>query len=456
VPDLVMRRPASTKQPMITTWFIIAGLMLILMGLVGSVIERLPLSTGLLYLVIGYALGPSFANLLVVDPLAHSVALERVFEIAVLISLFTLGLKLRLPFPDPLWRIPLRLATVSMFATVAGIAALAVALFDLPLAAAILLGGILAPTDPVLASDVQIKRLDDRDRVRFGLTAEGGMNDGTAFPIVFLGLGLLGLRDTGPFLLRWFGVDLLWGVCGGLAIGWLCGLVVGRLVVFLRRTTNEPIGLEEFLILGLVALSYGVALLTHALGFLAVLAAGLAVRHIERHETARVDSAPRHARREVAEQTEPARAVARGLLTFNERFERIAELVAVLLLGGLLSAGYYSWEGVWLAALVLLLVRPLSVLLGLLGVRTGLRRVALLGWFGIRGVGSLYYLMFVIGHGLPAALVERLLPLVLTVVAVSIVIHGISATPLMNLYVGVHARGTRLSEDKVRGDGEAG
>lgn len=441
---------------MITTWFIIAGLMLILMGLVGSVIERLPLSTGLLYLVIGFALGPSFAGLLVIDPIARTATLERVFEIAVLISLFTLGLKLRLPFADPLWRIPLRLATVSMFATVAGIAALGVAVFDLPVAAAILLGGILAPTDPVLASDVQIKRLDDRDRVRFGLTAEGGMNDGTAFPIVFLGLGLLGLHDTGPFLLRWFGVDLLWGVCGGLAIGWLCGLVVGRLVVFLRRTTNEPIGLEEFLILGLVALSYGVALLTHALGFLAVLAAGLAVRHIERHETARLDSAPRHARREVADQTEPARAVAKGLLTFNERFERIAELVAVLLLGGLLSAGYYSLEAVWLAALVLLVVRPLSVLLGLLGVRTGLRRMALLGWFGIRGVGSLYYLMFAIGHGLPAALVERMLPLVLTVVAVSIVIHGISATPLMNLYVGVHARGTRRPADKDRGDGAAG
>jgi sodium/hydrogen antiporter len=428
----------------ITAWFIIVGLMLILMGLIGSVIDRLPLSTGLLYLLIGFVLGPAVADLIVIDPLRQAAALERVFEIAVLISLFTLGLKLRLPFSDPLWRIPLRLATVSMLATVAGIAALAIALFDLPIGAAILLGGILAPTDPVLASDVQMKRLDDRDSVRFGLTAEGGINDGSAFPFVFLGLGLLGLRETGPFLLQWLSLDLLWAVTGGLTIGWLCGLLVGRLVVFLRRTTHEPIGLEEFLILGLVALSYGIALLAHTLGFLAVLAAGLAVRRIERHETARVERAPAHARERAAAHAEPARAMAKGLLTFNERFERIAELVAVLLLGGLLSAGYFAIEGVWLAALVLVGVRPLSVVIGLLGAGVSLRRLALMGWFGIRGVGSLYYIMFAVVHGLSPALVERLLPLVLTVVAVSVVIHGISATPLMNVYTGVR-RGARTA-----------
>jgi NhaP-type Na+/H+ or K+/H+ antiporter len=434
---------------MITAWFIIAGFMLILMGLIGSVIDRLPLSTGLLYLAIGVVLGPAVANLLVLDPLVHAEALERVFEIAVLISLFTLGLKLRLPLTDALWRIPVRLATVSMVLTVAGIAAIGVALFDLPLGAAILLGAILAPTDPVLASDVQLKKLDDRDSVRFGLTAEGGMNDGSAFPFVFLGLGLLGLRETGPFLLRWLSLDLVWAVAGGLAIGGVCGLGVGRLVVFLRRRTNEPIGLEEFLILGLVSLSYGLALLTHALGFLAVLAAGLAVRRIERHETAQIERAPEHAKEEVAAQTEPARAVAKGLLTFNERFERIAELVAVLLLGALLSSGYFALEGVWLAALVLLVVRPLAVVIGLAGVRTTGRRLALMGWFGIRGVGSLYYMTFAIAAGLSVPLVERLLPLVLTVVAVSIVVHGISATPLMNVHTRFHER--RRGQGKRRG-----
>jgi NhaP-type Na+/H+ or K+/H+ antiporter len=173
------------------------------------------------------------------------------------------------------------------------------------------------------------------------------------------------------------------------------------------------------------------------------------VRRIERHETAQIEHAPEHAKQEVAAQTEPARAVAKGLLTFNERFERIAELVAVLLLGALLSSGYFALQGVWLAALVLLVVRPLAVLIGLAGERTTGRRLALMGWFGIRGVGSLYYMTFAIVAGLSVPLVERLLPLVLTVVAVSIVVHGISATPLMNLHSRFHER--RRVQGKRRG-----
>jgi NhaP-type Na+/H+ or K+/H+ antiporter len=417
-----------------TAWFLVAGLLLILMGLVGSVIDRLPLSTGLLYLAIGYGLGPAGLGMLRIDPVRDAPVLERVFEIAVLMSLFTLGLKLRLPLTDPLWRIPLRLATLSMLVTIAGVAACAVALFGLPPAAAVLLAAILAPTDPVLASDVQIKKLDDRDRVRFGVTAEGGMNDGTAFPFVFLGLGLLGLRETGPWLLHWAALDLLWAVGGGLAIGAACGLVVGRLVVFLRRAVHEPIGLEEFLILGLVALSYGAALAAQTLGFLAVLAAGLAVRGIERGKTERATGTHAAADRTVRASARAAREVAHGLLSFNERFERIAELVAVLLLGALMSAGHFDPHALWLALLLFVVVRPVSVLIGLVGVPVPRRQRRFMGWFGIRGVGSLYYLVFAANHGVDAPLVERLTTIVLTVVAASIVVHGISATPLMERY----------------------
>jgi len=419
---------------MLTIWFVIVGALLILAGLVGSVTDRLPLTPGLIYLLLGVALGPAGAGVLEIDPLRDVGVLERVFEVAVLISLFTLGLKLRLPFSDPLWRIPVRLAVLSMLVTIAAIAAGGVYLLGLPLGAAVLLGAMLAPTDPVLASDVQIKHLHERDRVRFGLTAEGAMNDGTAFPFVFLGLGLLGLREMGPFFLRWASVDLLWGVAGGLGIGWLCGIAVARLVVYLRQRTNEPIGLVEFLLLGLVAMSYGLALLAQALGFLAVLAAGLAVRRIELMETHRAERASPQATAYVTSQTEPARTMARSLLGLNEQLERVAELVAVVLLGALLSSGHFSLDGLALALLVLLIVRPASVLLGLLGGYSSGRQLALMSWFGIRGVGSLYYLTFAIASGLATPLAERLLPLVLTVVAVSIVVHGISATPLMDLY----------------------
>ena len=419
---------------MLNLWFVIVGALLILMGLVGSVTDRLPLTPALIYLLLGVVLGPAGIGVLQIEPVRDAELLEHVFEVAVLISLFTVGLKLRLPFSDPLWRIAVRLAVLSMLFTIVMVAAGGVYLFGLPLGVAVLLGAILAPTDPVLASDVQVKHLDERDRVRFGLTAEGGMNDGTAFPFVFLGLGLLGLRETGPFFLQWAAVDLVWAAAAGLCIGWVCGIAVARLVSWLRKKMQEPIGLTEFLILGLIALSYGLALLAQALGFLAVLAAGLAVRRIEVVETRRAERTSPSTNAEVSSQKAPAGTVARSLLALNQQLERMAELVAVLLLGSLLSAGYFSVEGLALALAVLLVVRPVSVLLGLVGLRSSPRQLALISWFGIRGVGSLYYLAFVISSGLAAPLAQRLLPLVVSVVAVSIVVHGISATPLMDLY----------------------
>ena len=145
----------------------------------------------------GVGIGPWGLGLITLNPLDDAVLLERVAEIAVLISLFTVGLKLDLPLRDARWRIPLQLATVSMLRTVAAITAAGIWRLKLPLGGAVLLGGILAPTDPVLASDVQVADRQDRHRLRFGLTGEGGMNDGTAFPVVMLGLGLLSLHNLG-------------------------------------------------------------------------------------------------------------------------------------------------------------------------------------------------------------------------------------------------------------------
>ena len=154
---------------------------------------------------------------------------------------------------DGRWLLPLRLALVSMLVTVALIAGAGVVWLGLPLGAAILLGGILAPTDPVLASDVQVAEPNDRDRLRFALTGEAGLNDGTAFPFVLLGLGLLGLHHLGHSLWRWLAVDVLWGVGIGIGIGALlgsCGRQASSL--YLRRTHKEAVGLDNFLALGLI------------------------------------------------------------------------------------------------------------------------------------------------------------------------------------------------------------
>src|SRR5512139_200331 len=271
----------------VALWSLIVGVLLTTMALAGSHLRRLPLSTGMLYLGVGVGLGPLGWSLLTPHPLQHAQLLERAAEIAVLISLFAVGLKLGMPLSDKRWRLPLRLASVSMIVTICCVTVLGVTLLSLPLGAAILLGAITAPTDPVLASDVQVVEASDRDRLRFSLSAEGGLNDGAAFPFVMLGLGLLGLHDLGAAGGRWLALDVVWAILGGLAIGASLGLLIGRLVLYLRTQHRLSVGLDEFLALGLIALAYGIALLCHAYGFLAVLSAGVALQRTQRDVTAR-------------------------------------------------------------------------------------------------------------------------------------------------------------------------
>jgi NhaP-type Na+/H+ or K+/H+ antiporter len=381
------------------------------------------------------------------------VLLEHLTEIVVLVSLFTAGLKLSPGLTDRSWLLPLRLALTSMVITVAAIAALGYWLLGLPLGAAILLGAILAPTDPVLASDVQVTEPGDRDRLRFALTGEGGLNDGTAFPFVMLGLGLLGLHELGAGGWRWVAVDVLWATGAGLAVGTLLGVVVGRLVLYLRRQHSEDVGLDDFLALGLIGVSYGVAVLLHAYGFLAVFAAGVALRHLEQSRLGQPSTAASTSVTEAAltpaktlveiatsdDKGQPAK-MSQGLLSFNEQLDRIGEVAIVITIGTLLWAVEWDYARWWFVAVLLLLVRPAAVGLGLVGSGSLGHQRWLIGWFGIRGVGSLYYLMYAINKGLDRELADTLTALTLSVVVTSVVVHGVSVTPLMAAYESRRAK----------------
>lgn len=423
-------------------WALVIGVLLILMALSSSLLKRLPVSTGMLYLAAGYGLGPAEWGLMAPHPLEDSVSLERMAEITVLISLFATGLKLGLPLSHSHWRLPVRLAFVSMVLTVALIATVGMFGFGLSIGAAVLLGAILAPTDPVLASDVQVEDVHDRDRLRFSLTGEGSLNDGAAFPFVMLGLGLLGLHDLGAAGWRWFAVDLCWAIAGGLLIGGALGALIGKLVVYLRTRHKEAVGLDEFLAMGLIALTYGVAQLSHAYGFLAVFAAGLALQRVKTPSAANslpildaVSLQDRQAGEELATDTDHASAYMRQAVQgFNEQLERIAELTTVLAVGAMLPTIQVPAGAGWFLPVLFLVLRPVSVELGLLGSPVSHKQRALISWFGIRGIGSIYYLMYAVNHGLPRSLAESFIAITLATVAVSIVLHGLSVTPLMRRY----------------------
>jgi NhaP-type Na+/H+ or K+/H+ antiporter len=424
-----------------TYWMLVIGALLVLMAMSGSILKRLPLSTSLLYLVAGYWIGPGGINLLAVDARADAAFIERGAEIAVLISLFASGLKLKVSPRNAYWRLSVRLAFGSMFVTVGLLAVAAMWGLALPLGAAILLGAMLAPTDPVLASDVQLQQPGDRDRVRFCLTSEAALNDGAAFPFVMLGLGLLGLHELGDYGVRWFAVDVIWASFGGLAIGALIGALVGRLILYLRIRHREAVGLDEFLMLGVIALSYGLALLLHAYGFLAVFAAGYALQRLtvlstHSNQNARIDNS---ARKPAEDATHPATApehMASEVLGFNEQLERIGEVAIMLLVGALLSMVEWSWEKLAFVIFLFVVVRPVSVAIGLFRTRTELTTLqrGLIAWFGIRGIGSIYYLYFALKHPLPDPVAKTLFDLTLIAIAASVVLHGISVTPLMRNY----------------------
>jgi NhaP-type Na+/H+ or K+/H+ antiporter len=402
-------------------WFVLVGALLVVIALIGRLLDRLPVSPAMIYLLVGFALGPAVFNVLELHPLRELDMLESITEIALLIALFTVGIKMRVPIGDRRWGVPLRLATVSMVLTIVGVALAAMLIlgFDWPLA--LLLGAVLAPTDPVLASDVQLRSTEDRDSLRFGLTGEGGLNDGTAFPFVLLGLGAMGLHDVGLLGWRWIAVDVLWGTVGGLGLGFLVGTVLARIVRLLRRWRRDAVIFDEFLLLGVIALSYGVALAAHALGFLAVFAAGLALRRADElhaDSTRVADNSP----------------LTPSMLNVNEQIERIVEVAIVLLVGAMISTGYWSIAGLILGAVLFFVVRPLAVWLGVPAAGAAGTSRRLLAWFGVRGIGSVYYAVYFAAYELRDAVATEVVSVVFTVVAASIVLHGISAAPLMELY----------------------
>lgn len=226
-----------------------------------------------------------------------------------------------------------------------------------------------------------------------------------------LGLGLLSVENNGSIWLHWITVDLIWGIGAGWAIGLLLGKGIGKLVVYLRTRHIETESLDDFLAIGLIGITYGTAVLLHAYGFLAVFASGLALRRTERNDIS--VSGP----------------MARGALKFNEQLERIGELGIVIMTGAILSSEYFSWNYLWFVFALFFVIRPISVFVPL---RSGehSHRV-LLAWFGIRGIGLIYYLAFAIERGIPLEIARTVTGVTLVMIVTSIFLHGLSAAPLM-------------------------
>lgn len=436
-------------------WIALAGGLLLVMALSSAYFRRLPVTSSLIYLGLGMAVGPFWLDLIRVDFIREKAVFEHLTEIAVIISLFVCGLKLRLPLSHPAWTASFWLAGPVMLASIVGVAAFCHGVFGFDWPTAFLLGAMLAPTDPVLAGAVTVNDAGDQDRMRYGLSGEAGFNDGAAFPFVIFALMWMEQPAVGEWAAGWALHRLLWAVPAGLLSGFLLGKWVGHFAIRLRSRNPDTRAPNDFLALALIALAYASAEAIGAWGFLAVFAAGQGFRRTE-VITTEIHPTPEHLANQppgtenptphppaedfatrapdAADLKHPAKAAGHmvaDIISFGDTAERLLEVMTVVLLG-ICLATYWDWRAVPLAFALFVVIRPLFTLLFLAKTKTRSSQRWLMGWFGIRGIGSLYYLSYALNHGLGAPSAE-IVALTLSVVALSVAVHGLTS-PLLDLY----------------------
>lgn len=423
--------------------YLVAGIALLVAVVLPVALDRVSVSVPMVLVLVGVLVGflpmPEGTNL---DPVDIRPTIEHVAELTVLIALMGVGLALDRPLSLRRlgtwrrWSATWRLLLIAMPLTIAGVYLVGAVALGVAPAAALLLGAALAPTDPVLASDVQVEGptadsasgeedepdgpddpddLDEGDEVRFALTSEAGLNDGLAFPFVYAAVFLASKGDPTQWALRWVAWELVGKVAIGVVAGVVVGWVLGRLAFqsraqSLRMAENG----EPLLALAAILSAYGAAELAGGYGFLAVFACAMTMRSLER--------------RSVYHQ---------HMHAVVERLERILVLLVLLMIGIQLTRGlldHLDWRGVALGLALIFVIRPLSAAIAL---RVGIghddecgdldwRERGVVAFFGVRGVGSIYYLAYALGQ---ANFPEQrwLWSTVAFTIVVSVVVHGVAA-----------------------------
>lgn len=398
------------------------GAMILLVAWVPIVLKKLPLSLPIVCVTVGFILF-SFApfSSWAPHPDKTPTLVERAAELIVIVSLMGGGLKIERAVAWKSWNVTWRLLGIAMPLTILLVMLLGHHLLGLGLATALLLAGSLAPTDPVLAGDVQIEHDENEEEAeaKFALTSEAGLNDALAFPFIHLAIAIAAAGSlSGAVLADWVLTDVLWklgaGLIVGMALGWLVGLIIYRLPSSTRLSKTG----DGFIALGATLVVYTATEFAHGYGFLAVFVAGLMIRR----------SAQGH-------------DFNKRLHDFADESERLLMMLLLLLFGGMLAAGLLKdigWEEAAFAAIMLLIIRPLAGWISLIGVERPKLELAIISFFGIRGLGSVYYLSYGFNH----ATFETEYSLWGTlglIISASILMHGVLVTPALRR-LGQHYR----------------
>ncbi|PZX59155.1 NhaP-type Na+/H+ or K+/H+ antiporter [Algoriphagus ratkowskyi] len=334
-------------------------------------------------------------------------------ELIVIISLMGAGLKIKRTFSLKNWSLPLRLVFIGMLLGIVVSALLGYFMLGLNLAAALLLAAVLAPTDPVLASDVQVSPPNEKkdSETKFALTAEAGINDGLAFPFTWLAITVAaisaGIDDT---LWSWLTFHFIYKIVAGLIAGFLLGKAAGYLIFDFSKKYKFLEKLDGFVALSMTLLVYGLTEMIHGYGFIAVFVSALTLRNYEKN----------HEYHE-------------SMHSFTDQVERIFVVLLLMLFGGAISLGVLenlTWNMVFFVLLLLLVIRPVVGYLSLLGTDISKREKLTISFFGIRGLGSIFYLAFAFQE-ISFEYQDELWSIVSLTVALSILIHGLTVSMAM-------------------------
>ena len=375
-------------------------------------LKRWPLTLAILCVGIGVAVFSTGVLSFNPDPRTWDTLTEKLAELVVIISLMGAGLKLDRPLGWRSWGSTWRLLAVAMPLTIIATAWLGFMGLGFSLAMSLLLGAAMAPTDPVLAADVQVgpPKSGDEDEVRFGLTSEAGFNDALAFPFVHLAIlaAAGGLASTAA-LTDWFTIKVVWKLLAGAGVGYLVGRGLGYLIFHSQKAGLSRLG-DGLVALAATFLAYAVTELAHGYGFLAVFICGLTIRAWERDNDFHKE-----------------------MHDFSDQFERLLMMLLLVLFGGALANGLLdalTWTDAAIGLAILLVVRPVAGLIAMIGSPQPWRERLLMSFLGIRGIGSIYYVAYAINHG-SFGNSERLWTIVGFIILASILIHGVSASPML-------------------------
>lgn len=388
---------------------LVLGALVLLSAWLPLVVRRLPLSLPIVAVGIGVVAphGPWIDRASAF--LLQERVLEQAVEFIILVALMGAGLRVERPFGWRRWQATWRLLGIAMPLTIAAMAVLCWAALGLTWAAALLVAAALAPTDPVLACDVQAGPPgEEGGEVRFALTSEAGLNDGLAFPFVVLAMTLAATPLESAWV-HWLAVDVIWKIGCGALIGYAAGRVFGWLTFRLPRLKLSRTG-DGLVAVGVTLISFGVTELAAGYGFVAVFIAAVTLRATDR-------SSDFHG----------------AMAEFSEQIERVLMVVVLLVFGAAIGSGALGrleWTDVLVGGALLLVIRPLCGWVSLIGTKLPPAARGLMAFFGIRGLGTFYYMAYALGRAeFPD--VGRLWAIASFAVLASIVMHGIASTPLM-------------------------